>query len=73
MPSAWAVPTQRAAEGLRADWITRFRGHDEKAGITYADFGNEVLARLSLVTTLPKHQPFQPRSEVGPAHSSGQG
>jgi hypothetical protein len=28
----------------RADWITRFRGHDEKAGITYADFGNEVLS-----------------------------
>jgi hypothetical protein len=43
MPLAWAVPRQRAAEGLRADWITRFRGRDEKAGITYADFGNEVL------------------------------
>jgi hypothetical protein len=42
MPSAWGGPRQGAAEGLRADWITRFRGRDEKAGITYADFGNGI-------------------------------
>jgi hypothetical protein len=34
MPSAWALPRQGAAEGLRAGWITRFRGHGEKAGVT---------------------------------------
>jgi len=23
-------------------WVPAFRGHDDKAGITYADFGNKV-------------------------------
>jgi hypothetical protein len=27
-------------------WMPAFAGHDEEAGITYADFGNEVLSHL---------------------------
>src|SRR5438034_10765729 len=39
--------SRRAFGALTLD--ARFRGHDEKAGITYADFRNEVLVDLSLV------------------------